>query len=398
MLLSQQAVAQDVPLTNIYDYNRNQYASHGAQIGAFEISPVVESALEWNDNIYASEKGQKADSIVTVTPRFSVKSLWSRHGVNGTVSFVDKTYLSNDDESTTSANVSVGGRLDVSSRTKISVQLDLKDTYEARDSIESVNSISPTPYTEKRLNLTLSQRFNRLFVQIKQGVEILDYDDVRLVGGGVLDNDDRDRTTYTLLSRLGYMIVPGYSAFIEGAWDKQKYDSTNPGENRDSSMQAFNVGSQFEVASKVRGDAYVGILTRSYDESNFKDQSTLDFGGSLLWSMTPITSLESKLSKSIEETTDSNTSGYVETSFDLDLQHELRRNILLRLKTELTQLEYNGTSEKADEMSVQVEGKYLFSPRLSATLNVTMKERDSDRVDESFDQSIFKLNVRYSLY
>src|SRR3546814_5358226 len=85
---------------------------------------------------------------------------------------------------------------------------------EERGSPDDVNGEEPTEYTLITPFVGAFHRWNRVSLDVEAGADVLDFDDVGTAAGTTINNDDRDRTEYSLTTRLGYDIMPQYEAFI----------------------------------------------------------------------------------------------------------------------------------------------------------------------------------------
>ena len=106
-----------------------------------------------------------------------------------------------------------------------------------------------------------------------------------------------------------------------------KFDSN--GNQRSSEGNGVRTGLSWSKTGLLTGSLYLQYQNRDYDDPSFKDVDGFGIGAQLNWTPTELTDIRFRFENSPRETTLAGTSGYFSQFYEVRVQHELRRNILL---------------------------------------------------------------------
>lgn len=390
-------------VANVYDYYRPNYSTEGMNISAFNVKPTLGVQIMNNDNIFATNSLEIADYIVIYKPNISANTNWSKHDLSISAEGIFGEYASNNSESYQDYNLGLDGRFDISREAYITGLVDFNKKHEDRGSANDLNGVKPSEYSEQLLAVGFVKGLNKLNLSITADITKLDFDDVFTSAGTELDNDIRDRKEYEISAQLGYEIIPEYEAFIRTSYRNREYDVIGA-VNRDSNGYEVVVGTDIDITSKVKGEAFAGYLHQGYDSTSLSDINSPSFGGSVIWKPTGLTSLDFAVQQSVQETsTDINTSGYVSTISTLRAEHELRRNLLFAAGFGYSNNAYEGAAigqnERNDNIAnVSLNSKYLLNKRIAVGAEYKYENRDSNITGQDYKRNIFMLNLSGSLY
>lgn len=387
-------------VVSVYERERPDYDAQGVRAGSFKILPKVGLSFESDDNIYARDTREEDDTITTVSPNVVFESDWNRNAVELDIGADVGMYGDNDDEDFEDYHAIFRGRYDVQEKTFIFANLSYENLHEERGAPNANgNSSEPTEYDVLTAGLGFTRQLRRISLTVDGSIRELDFDDVNAIGGGIIDNDFRDRSEVNGNVRVGYEFKPNYEAFVKLGYNTRSYDQA-VSSGRDSDGYDVSVGTAVDISGKTRGEVYVGYMEQSYDNSNvFKDIDGVKYGGDLLWNASALTSLRASISRSIEETVLGNASGYILTGYKVSVEHELRRNILLGANIGLTNQEYDGGTLNRDDDILQggLEGKYLINNRFSVGASYEYTDRDSNIIGADYKKNVFMLTLNAQL-
>lgn len=383
---------------SVFDKPRPDYDPNGVRLGSFVVKPEIGLFEQYRTNIFKTDQNEEEDFITFVSPELTIESDWSRHYLEFRSS-ADFAFLAdNSNENFEDFNFGASTRLDVMRETFIVADIDYDILHEDRGSPDDANGVERTEYDVLSGLLGINKGFNRFTFRLDGVVEKFDYDDVVVSGGGVNNQDDRDRLDTTGTFRASYEIQPGYEAFTQLSYGTREYDDSvdDLGLNRDSDGYDILVGSAVAITGKVRGEAYIGFQERDYDDAALAEIDNVAFGAEILWNASELTSLEFAINRGIEETTLNNASGYTDTSYGVLLEHKLMRNILVDAGVSYSQHEYEGGTLNRDDdlFSFGVGGTYLFNRNVSFTAGYNYDERDSNQANSDFKDHYFTLGAK----
>jgi len=128
-------------------------------------------------------------------------------------------------------------------------------------------------------------------------VSAAQYNAAQLVGGGVLPQSTQDGTASSAAVTGRYEIIPDYLGYVRVGGSLFDYWHTAPPtagvpETRPNfSTYRVDVGLQILPRHLISGAAYVGYLVQNFAASGLGSTSTPDYGGQIVWSITPLTTL-----------------------------------------------------------------------------------------------------------
>jgi hypothetical protein len=396
MAMSQQLPDDDV--INVRDLPQPDYTPLGMRAGAFILNPILNLSEEYDDNVFRDETDEKTDFITSVQPGVNIRSDWNLHEVQfralGNLGY----YADNTDENYQDYSVSASGRYDITYETFLNALVRFDELHEDRGSPDDVNGDEPTTYERWTAGLGFARALGKLKLFLDGRYQDYTFDNTTALGA-VVDNSNRDRSQSRFESRLAYELSPNYDVFISAAWDNRDYDRTVT-VDRNSDGRELRAGTALNITGKVKGEIYGGRISQNYS-SDFEDIDTANYGGSLLWNITGLTSLSATLDRSVIETVSSGNSGYVRTASRINIDHALRRNIMLGAFLGLNSDDYIATTpgafereDKAHLMGLNIEYKPFRGASLGARYDYS--DRESNLAGSDFTNNRFLVNLRYT--
>ncbi|MFN3933038.1 MAG: outer membrane beta-barrel protein [Parvibaculum sp.] len=379
---------------------RPGYDAVGVRAGAFTIFPSASVKGTYSDNIYATDTNTESDFITTLGARVSAVSSWSRHALNLRAGVGQQLYSDNNDEDRLDWDAGANGRIDITRDTNISGGLSYAQLHEDRSAPNAIgNAAEPTEYSLFEGDVALNHRFNRVTTRIGATYANYDYDTVPLFGGGTLNLDARDREHYTQFLRLGYDVSPDTNVYVQGTLNQRRYDLTPPAVvlNRDSDGYAVVAGTEFRLTNLAQGGLYVGYHEQDYDDPTLPKITGLDYGASIDWFVTPLTTVRFEAASTVEETIAAGASGYTDNSFGVRVDHELMRNVILGGRVGLAKLDYEGITRSDDVTSAGLSVDYLLNRNFSLRLGYDYSDRDSNVLGLDYTRNEVGLTLKAGL-
>jgi len=124
--------------------------------------------------------------------------------------------------------------------------------HEDRNVRSAEQGIKPTVYSLTSGSLGYDHTFNRLSLGILFDLGSLDYDNNRNIFGEIVDNQDRNRDTSSLMLRAGYQFQTNKQAFMSVVFNdvdyNEKFDRNDLA--RDSDGYSINGGVAFSMTGR----------------------------------------------------------------------------------------------------------------------------------------------------
>jgi len=365
----------------------------GLHVGSFYIFPSLTNSVSYNDNVFASQSDAVSDLIYTLTPEVAVRSDWNRHAIGVSAGGRLGFYFDETAENYKDAFVSALGQVDVSSSTVLRSNISFRRGHEQRGDPDDAGGAEPGIFYTFAGGLQGSHRFNRLTISAGADVRRLDYEDVDRAGGGVIDQDDRDRMIYRPAVRAAYQFHPGYSAFVrtQGVIVRYEQSTDNNGFKRDS--QGFDVvgGAEVDLTGLLFGDVFAGVRQRYYEESRFDSVFGPVIGATLTWIPTGLTTVTLRADSQIIDSTGVNTSGYNSTALGLTVDHELLRNLILTGGGGFRYDDFEGVDRVDRFVTGTVGADYLWNRYLTLGTRYVFSYRDSDSPGNDYVRNLISV-------
>ncbi|HEV7372229.1 outer membrane beta-barrel protein [Arenibaculum sp.] len=391
------AVAQDdqrgVP---VQERARPDYDPINIRVGSFLLAPEASLIQEYNDNVFAEDTDTDADLITVVAPRVELSSDWSRHALSLDAGAEVGRYWDNTDENYVDYGIGADGRLDVLRETFVTGGLRYQHLHEDRgDPNATAAALEPVQYELLTGNITGFRGLGRTSARVFGNFRSYDFDTVPLQGGGTSNDDLRDRNEYEAGARFSYELVPDVVPFVQAAYNWRRYDRVGA-VDRDSSGYRAEIGTTLDFGGVTTGEIFAGYLRQDYDAAQLESVDGISFGGSVLWSLTALTSVQVALARTVEETSSANASSFLSTVGSVRVDHELRRNVLLNGRVSYGQDDYQGIDREVDVLEAGAGVRYLVNRNLSAGLGYTYKDKNVDGANGAtgdYTQNVILLSV-----
>jgi hypothetical protein len=239
----------------------------------------------------------------------------------------------------------------------------------------------------------------RFSYQVEAGVNAAQYNAAPLVGGGVLPQAGSDASISDVALSGNYEIIPDYLGYVRvggslfNFWHATANNSTT-----------YRVDTGLLIAPRhlISGRVYVGYLVQNYAQSSLGSTSAPDYGGELVWNVTPLTTLTfGGLRTFYTGTPASSTtqvagpagSGYLASTIAVNADHELLRNLLLNVSASYENDSFQGIV-RTDDVFIGGGGfRYLVNRNFFLGGSFSFQRRASTAAGASYSQSILMVKL-----
>lgn len=364
----------------VRERTRPDFEAVGARYRTFTIFPKVQTDIEFNDNVFASETDAESDIIFRLKPEISADSDWSRHFLTA---FARGTLAENADfgsESSSEGQIGASGRLDVVRGTNIAAGGDYGTFVEPRTSSNTaVAAIEPIEYTSGQVFIAGTRTVGRLRTGVRLDYRTFNFDNGRSAGGAVILQDDRDRDVSSIVGRVDYALSPGTAVFGQVTGNSRSYGAAGAGiAPRDSSGYEALAGVNFEVSAVSRGEIAVGYISQSFDEPVYGDIGGFGARARIEWFPTDLTTVAVTAARTIEDAGIVGAAGYLRSEGSVMVDHELLRNVILSGRLAYSEDSFNGIDRSDSRLSASVGGTYLINRNFGLNLTALYLDQQSD--------------------
>lgn len=377
----------------------------GFHTGEVRIRPSLTLGISYDDNVYTTPSDAVSDRIVQISPQVKIDSTWSQHSLRIKAGADAGLYDRLNDENYLDRWAKIDGRIDASETTRFFAGLGYEFGHEERDSPDS-KSGGLEPTTFRSLNANVGTRIGSGDTRYQLGVtyETLDYDNVP-TRNGVITNTDRDRTLLGLGLRATHRLSDANELFAQALADRRSYDLARDqfGYRRDSSGYRLAAGIKTNFGDKNEAEVYLGLLRQSYDDSRFSRVTKPDFGGRLSYLPDGKTKISLDLQRSVNETTEVGSAGYLKSSLSASLERRYFGRLTPYLNAGYSESDYFAADRKDKDFSVSAGMKFFLTRNTYLSAVISHTERDSNNasgpaVSNDFEKNLVYLGVTSQLY
>lgn len=346
----------------------------------FRVRPLLSIRQVYDNNVFGTDRHTRSDWITLISPQLKVDSSWSRHSLRLRAGAESGSYWEYEDEDYLDYWGSGEARFDLNENTDLFGGLGFSYEHEGRDSPDSpAREKEPTTYTSFNANAGLKTTVDDTSYRLGGTYEILDYDDVPGIGGPVI-NDDRDRELIGLGIRAAHQLAEDNSIFLQASYNRRNYDDKFDqfGFERSSEGYRAALGVTRDWGTGNEFEAYLGVLGQDYDDRRFDTVSKADFGGRLTLVPDKATKVRVRLQRSLEETTDIGSPGYLNTSLSGSLHHRFSPRFIPYLNLGYSYYDFLETGREDHTYSAGAGLKYFVTRNAYVVLGASHAYRNSN--------------------
>lgn len=371
---------QDV---GVMDRPRPEYDAKGIPLGGFRLFPSLTASFNYDDNVFRLPDAT-SDIYFEERPQVRLESEWGRHFLEFYGGADNQNYLDQKRLNLTDWTIGTDGRYDVARGATVTA---LTSYGEFHESLESPNTIgaqaAPNRYFQTHARFDGSYQPNRLGLALGGSLDRYDWQSTPLIGGGLLDNSDRNETEYETYARVFYSFSPGYSGFIRALYNQRDFDLFFDRDGLHRSSNGFQVdgGADVQLTHLLDGEVYIGYLTQRYAKNvplPLPDVSGLDFGAGVNWFATPLITVHLKGARTLEDTTIYGAAASDDKQIALSADYEFRRNIIVQAALSYTDSIFSGTKREDQYPTAGLALRYLMNRYTQMTLGYRYSRRTSD--------------------
>ncbi len=278
-----QAVPEQRPVADRWPY---QPAPVGFTAGAWQIFPQITAGAFYDDNVFATNSNRQSDWAYLVRPELGLRTSGQNY-VFTTQGFVeDRQYSRFSSEDQVNGAWGAAGVVQPDNDTQLVGRMRYLHGHEDRGTGESVFSTfdKPVAYDTLEAAGAINKRYNRVWTSLG-AAELWSHYQNPTIAGVPVDFSYRDGNVTWVTGRVGYVVAPLTSVFLELAGNNRNWKV----DNFDSNGYRVVGGVLLEQGQGARliGEAYAGYMFQDYKGATFQTVSTFTYGGALSWLIAP---------------------------------------------------------------------------------------------------------------
>lgn len=366
--------------------------------------------IKYVDNIYRSPSNEKGDAIGVLRPGVLLRSRDDGYALKARGEVERGQYFSETKNNYTDADLRADATVDVTPITTLYGRARYRFDHVGIGAFiddPSRAAIEPTLYRYGEVGAGMTNHIGaKGRFDLDAQYDFYNFQNTDAAGGLTIINNDRDRDEYQLTARPGYYIQPDALLYLKAIANWRKYDDQVDAtalHSLDSKGYQGAVG--IEKGDKKGAyyvDANVGWLDQNYDDSYRGDIDGLAANAELQWVVTPTVTLTGDLSRSVEESTLTDSSGYMRTRVGVGAEYAFMPQWSLGTYLRFTNYDFeiNGINGRPDREDNVVDASATVEYDITQTYHVAAEygyvNRNSDDPTVEYDSNTVMLRLSAS--
>ena len=353
---------------------RPLYQEHGTRLGGFTIRGGLDERFGYNSNITGTQSGPDSPFFET-NPSVSADSNWSRDrlGISATADRFD--YLSAPRQSHTDWTIGLGGGLTLL-RNTLDIGYSHVHGNEFGVNAGAVAYDAPVPFDVDIVRSSYTYDAGRVSLTPNLDFRLFQFGNA-LTDGTTITQRFRDRTVLSGGVTGRYALSNERSLVLVVQGSGSSYLNQQPGAPTNNSQSVLVLpGIDYQATGPWRYRILIGGELRSLDAAQYGSRVSPIFEASVIYTPTELTTVTATLRREIEDPEAEGTSGYTLTGTALQLDHELRRNVLLQGTASYRAVHYFQGLGDTDTYEFGGGATWLLDPHLSAFASYRFTHQD----------------------
>ncbi|TDN81210.1 outer membrane beta-barrel protein [Stakelama pacifica] len=366
---------------SVLDRERPEYEPTGIPVGGFIAFPEVVTGVGYSDNVLGSGTNRQSDGFVAFDPSIRLESNWGTNSLSIDGGGVFRRFFDVTSRNENGYFADITGRLDGERGTYLLGSAGVRRAYQSQYASDiPANTLGNISYVRSQVLLRGQHEMGRFRILGAANVVGLNFSDVRSLGGAVIDQDFRDRTSAIGAARLEYAVTPDFSVFGEGDYTHiahtRKMIGTLP--NRDGEEFRLLGGVSFDLTALIRAHIGAGYIQRDFQsDAQYPRISGLAYDTRIEYFPSGLSTVTLIAKRDIEEAVTLGISGYFANTAAIRVDHELMRNLLLYIDGQYQRNNFKDI-DRIDKIALFEGGaNFLVSPDWAIGGGVNYSKRKS---------------------
>jgi hypothetical protein len=357
------------------------------------LNPALITGSFTDSNVFSSNTTKRSDVAALIQPSFRAHTLWERHGIDLKLDSQSIFYKQDPGLNQTNAGLKGNAWFDIAHDLAVLANFKVAHLNEGVGSLSSpANAVQPTPYNLLSGDLSIRKEFNRLSTSAGVRVDSYDFGTTRAQDGTIINQDSRDGQIDAVHGRVDYAISPTFGWFggVEGNQRDLRGSMTQSLDSRGyRALSGFTVG----LTNLVSGEFGAGYVEQRFADPTIGTIAGPSYRAMLLWRPTRTLDVHFKAEQLVTETSQTSSTGVLANAWQLGLDYELLRNVVVSLGGGYETDRFFGQTRKDSVITSDARIKYLLNRFGAISIYHQYTARNSDIPAFSFDKHLLGLNV-----
>ena len=365
--------------------------------------PSVNTELEYNDNIFATQANERDDLIISVRPNVLFVDRRADRETRIDLSANVRRFVDTTSENAEQFGLNATTRQGLGTGFEYNLGLRLERNFEQRRDIDSfdIATSEPVSFTNIIANGGVAKEFGPFRLDVNGRLRAVRFQGEIEVGASEFDLAFRDFETYQGTVRASFARTRDQQIYVQGRVDKRDAQLAPLFEefvvvgfiDRSSDGFQLEAGYGQQITELLYLDVRAGYLQQDFDDPTLNKIDGLSFQADVLWNVTPLTSVLFSALRQVDETLNPRFTGLLRTEARLQVEHELLRNLVLTGRIGYADLNLGNSDEDGRQWNLGFLADYRLDRKWSFLLEAQYFDRTGLNV---FTQNSISAAVRYS--
>ncbi len=258
----------------------------GHVVDGWTFFPMVTGATYFDDNVFATPTNRRSDWAFLVRPELAVTKGGQDYGIEAHAYIEGRKYARLSSEDQANGGASLGGTVMLDKDTQFQGRAQYQHGHEDRGVGEEAQPSGapatvfdhPVAFDQIDTAAALNHRHDRWWTSVGGAATVIHFTNPT-VAGMPQDQSFRDGVIAAAPLRVGYVVAPFTSVFVEGTPNTRRFEVSD----FDSTGYRVVGGMLFEPGQgqRMKGEFFAGYMNQNYRGMTFQDISTWTFGASM---------------------------------------------------------------------------------------------------------------------
>ena len=378
-----------------------EYDPQGVQLGSVHVDAFGWESLGYDSNPVGLSDA-KGTAVVRTQATVRAASQQDRWGLNTLLSVDDFRYLNLSTINHTDYTAYLGGYYDIG-RDKLQASFTHLKLTLMPTGVDNLIGNVVVPFTDDEFRVSYTTQFGRVTVIPDASFAMFRFQrsagpDSVTTPVSLFNTDTNDRNVASVGFTGKYELSPGRDLVAVVRGINATFPSVGPGaRNQDYNDIQVLGGLDIQTQGNFRYRALIGYETRLFDSSAISSENAPIFEGQVVWTATQLTTVTATISRQIADAVAGETNSFTYTSGRLQIDHEVRRNIVLTGFVQPQHAEYQG-SQSSTVYDAGANLTYKINHRIAVVGSYEyLSRRNAGGGSPSFTDQIAMLTLKVSL-
>jgi len=370
----------------------------GVRVGTIILQPTVTLTGQYDDNIFRQDTGRKASTILSIRAGATAKTDWRRHSVDLTAAIEAGHFTASSDDDYVDGQISATGILDISRASRFRLRAGVERRHERRGGDDTPTTLTgPVKEVAAFVEATGQYAPGRLKIQPFIRFDRRDFQDRRLIGGGIGDQDDRDRRIITGGVELGYNLPGPFEVTAQADLSRTDFDDRRDrgGFDRDNTRLRMLAGARIDQERLVSGAVLFGYQKRWSDDPALSDFSGPAVEAQIDWRPRRFLTFAATARRAEEETTIIGASAASVAYGEVKATWEVQRFVDLKAVAAYERRSFRGADRRDKTLVLGVGADWRARETTTVSAGYRFVDETSNAPGESSRTSLFRVAVEH---